>query len=117
MRAWGVLYEVPDEFIRGVRTDGQKTLRQIEGSRYQEAALRVRNQEGQDVDAVTFVVREAERRAEIATSAAYVSWIVSGLRDHGVPEEYIAHVLASAIQTNERACNGAAEQARIIKTL
>jgi hypothetical protein len=35
-KAWGVLYEIPDEFIRGERSDGQKTLAQIEGPRYEE---------------------------------------------------------------------------------
>jgi cation transport regulator ChaC len=115
--AWGVLYDIPEEFIRGRRNDGQRTLAQIEGPRYQETAIRIRNQEGQEVDAVTFVVRDPERRVGIATSAAYVSWIVYGLREHGAPEEYIEHVVAVAIETNERAGNGAAELTRIIRTL
>jgi cation transport regulator ChaC len=116
-RAWGVLYEIADEFIRGRRTDGHKTLQRIEGPRYQEALLRVIDEKGQEADAVTFVVRENERRGEIATSAAYVSWIVYGLREHGVPEDYIAHVVAVAIQANERAAIGAAEQTRLIASL
>src|SRR2546425_943002 len=35
-RAWGVLYEIPDDFIRGTRADGEKTLENIEGPRYEE---------------------------------------------------------------------------------
>lgn len=45
-KAWGVLYEIPDDFIRGKRTDGQKTLAQIEGKRYDEKTIRVRNRNG-----------------------------------------------------------------------
>jgi cation transport regulator ChaC len=108
-KAWGVLYEMADEYVR--------KLRVIEGKRYKETTIRVRNGEHQEVDAVTFVVCDTERRAGIATSAAYVSWIVYGLRDHGVPEDYVAHVVAIAIQTNARASNGATEQIRLMKTL
>ena len=116
-QAWGVLYEIPDECIRGERTDQQKTLTKIEGPRYHETVIRVRNSEGEEVNAVTFVVREADRRTGLATSAAYVSWIVYGLRDHGVPEEYITHVLEAAIENNERARERAASENKIIKTL
>jgi hypothetical protein len=116
-RAWGVLYDIQDDFIRGKREDGQTTLGQIEGPRYQEITIRVRDRGGREADAATFVVRNLERREGIATNATYVSWIVSGLRDHGVPEEYIAHVVATAINTNERAGDFAKEQTRIIRTL
>lgn len=116
-QAWGVLYEIPDEFIRGERTDQQKTLAEIEGPRYEETMIRVRNCEGQEVNAVTFVVRNADRWTGLATSAAYVSWIVYGLRDHGVPEDYITHVLEVAVETNGRAREGAAKETKIIKTL
>jgi hypothetical protein len=83
-KAWGVLYEVPEDFIRGRRPDGQKTLEQIEGPRYEEKSISVIDQSGKRREAVTFVVRESERREGLATSAAYVSWIVYGLRDHAV---------------------------------
>lgn len=116
-KAWGVLYEIPDEFIRGKRTDGQKTLAEIEGPRYEETRIRVRNSEGREVDAITFVVREAERRIALATSAAYVSWIVYGLRDHDVPEDYLSHVLEVGIETNQRAKDSAAEQIKLIENL
>ena len=115
-KAWGVLYEVLDDFIRGRRTDGQKTLEQVEGPRYEEKAIRVIDQGGPR-DAVTFLVREAERRHGFATSAAYVSWIVYGLRDHRVSEDWIGHVVDVAIETNTRASASADEQLRLIKTL
>src|SRR5438105_3032625 len=44
--AWGVLYEITDEFIRGKPIDGQKTLKEIEGKRYEEMPIRVRDDAG-----------------------------------------------------------------------
>jgi hypothetical protein len=116
-KAWGLLYEIPDEFIRGTRKDGEKTLEVVEGPRYHETMIRVRTADGREMDAITFVVRENDRRNDIATTAAYVSWIIYGLRDHGIPEDWIAHVLQVAIGTNERANAHAMEEIRLMKTL
>jgi hypothetical protein len=116
-KPWGVLYEVAEDFIRGKRPDGQKTLKDVEGPRYEEKPISVIDQNGVRREAVTFVVREAERRPGLATSAAYVSWIVYGLRDHRVPEDWIAHVTEVAIATNARANTSTDEQIRLIKNL
>jgi hypothetical protein len=117
-KAWGVLYEIPDDDIRGRRLDGKRTLAQIEGPRYEEKPIRVRDVHGALREAITFLVRDVERRDSLATGAWYVSWIVYGLRDHGVPEQYIQHVVEIAISTNGRATVGwAAEQSRIIGEL
>jgi len=116
-KAWGVLYDIPHDFIHGKRLDGQKTLAQIEGPEYEEKRIRVHNKEGNELEAITFLVKEDKRRTGIATSAAYVSWIIYGLREHGASEDYITHVLAVAIETNQRAAASAAEQIRLIKTL
>jgi hypothetical protein len=114
---WGVLYDIKPGLIRGHRQDGQKTLAEIEGGSYQEMTVRVADQAGEQHDAVTFVVRPDKRITGIPTSAAYVSWIVYGLRDHGVSENYLAHVIDVAIQTNESAQQSAIEQIRLIKNL
>jgi hypothetical protein len=116
-KAWCVLYEIPGDFIDGRRADGQKTLEQIEGHRYKQEPIRAIDKDGNVQGAVTFLVRETERCPGLAASAAYVSWIVRGLLDHGVPEEYIAHVIEVAIETNQRAGEFAAEQIRLIKGL
>lgn len=116
-KAWGVLYDIQDDRIRGKRADGQKTLAEVEGLRYEEKPIRVLDRDGKACVAVTFVVRDAERRGGLATSAAYVSWIVYGLRDHGVPEDWIAHVLEVAVETNARATTAAQEETRLVKTL
>lgn len=108
-QAWGVLWEMSDATL--------ERLRDIEGKRYEEKPIRVVDEKGAQRDAVTFIVREKDRRENLATSAAYVSWIVYGLREHGVPEDWIAHVIEVAIETNRRAGADAAEQIRLIETL
>lgn len=108
-KAWGVLYKLSNK--------GLEKLEEIEGSRYKKIPIRVIDENGKKRKAVTFVVRGADRRTGLWTSAAYVSWIIYGLREHGVPERWIAHVIEVAIETNQRAGASAAEQIRLIKTL
>jgi hypothetical protein len=117
--AWGVLYEVPADLIRGKnRPDGRRTLEEIEGRRYEELPIRVRDREGNEVENVTtFLVKSNERRDSLWTSVAYVSWIVYGMREHGVPEDYIAHIQAVAKETNAQSATSATEQTRIIDKL
>jgi cation transport regulator ChaC len=101
-KAWGVLYDIPDDFIRGPRSDGQKTLERIEGNRYTETPIRVRDRDGVERDAVTFVVKPEERTGNLSTTADYVAHIVKGLRAHDVPETYIQRVIDIALATNLR---------------
>ena len=116
-RAWGVLYEVADELVRGRRAGGRKTLKAIEGDKYEEKPIRVRDASGVEREATTFRVKATERTNGLATSAAYVSWILYGLREHGVPEDYIAHVQEVALAANAGLGDAAAEQSRLIGTL
>jgi len=116
-QAWGVLYEVTADRIRGRRTDHAKTLAQIEGPHYEEKTIRVRNHESEEVEAITFLVRSSDRTSGLWTSAEYVVHIVKGLRAHDAPEEYVRHVIDTAIETNRRASADAEEQTRLIAEL
>jgi AIG2 family protein len=116
-RSWGVLYEIPADLIRGRRTDGRRTLAQIEGIRYEETLIRVRNAVGEEVTVTTFFVRPNERRPGLWTSFDYVQHIVNGLRSHEIPEEYVQRVIDIAIETNNRATETVTEQIRMIETL
>ncbi len=116
-RAWGVLYEIADNYIRGPRADGARTLKRIEGGRYKEIPIRVEDEHGAKHDAITFVVRRSERNTGLATSAAYVSHIIYGLRDHGVPEDYLHHVIDVAIATNNSAAQPAHSENALIAAL
>lgn len=102
-KAWGVLYEIPDDFIRGERSDRKRTLAQIEGPNYAEEKIRVRRPGGDPEEAVTFLVKSDNRTRGLFTSAKYVFWIVSGLREQGVAEAYIRHVVEVAKETNSGA--------------
>jgi len=96
-KAWGILYEIPDDRIDGpTRSVGRKTLAQIEGPSYEKKLIEVKA-EGETHWAITFVVKEKERISGKATSAKYVSHIVKGLRDHGVSEEYVNQVIDAAV--------------------
>lgn len=116
-RAWGVLFEIPSSLIWGRRTDGRKTLAQIEGSRYEERLIRVRNADGKGVEVTTFLVKPYEQQSGLWTSFDYVQHIVNGLRTHEAPEEYVQRVIDIAIQTNTRATQTVAEQIRLIEGL
>src|SRR5581483_1766938 len=116
-KAWGVLYEIPDGFVFGRRKDQQKTLVQIEGPRYEPREITVVDTRGKQSKAWTFLVKDKDKQTGLATSAAYVSWIVYGLRQNGVPEDYISHVVEVARETNRHASQDATEQNRLIDNI
>jgi hypothetical protein len=115
-KAWGVLYEISDDLVRGSKAD-RKTLAQIEGHRYEEKNIRVRKPNGDIVNVVTYLVCPHDRRNDLLTTVWYVSWVLYGLREHCVPEEYIEHVQQVAIQTNQRVGADAQKQIALIETL
>lgn len=108
--AWGVLYETSQE--------GLKRLREVEGSSYEEKRIRVQTLAGEE-EATTFLVKSAKREFRLWTSAKYVGYIVRGLREHKISEEYTQHVLDIAILTNKQAKDWrvAEEQARLVEEL
>ena len=95
-RAWGVLYEVPDDMV--------DRLAQIEGPKYEKKFIQV-TYEGEPVTAVTFLVKNDKRVCDKATSVEYVKHIVTGLRTFGVPEEYVQHVIDIAIENVRANCS------------
>jgi len=97
--AWGVLYETSAE--------GLARLRNVEGPFYEEKRILVRTRAGEE-EATTFLVKDAKREQSLWTSAKYVSYIVRGLREHKISEEYTQHVLDVAIRTNKDAKNQSA---------
>ncbi len=97
-KAWGILYDVPDDRIGPSSVKGSpKTLTQIEGSSYAKRQIKV-TCDGQAIDAVTFLVIDGKKIKDAATSADYVRHIVRGLRSFAVPEDYVDHVIDIAIE-------------------
>jgi len=95
----GVLYDVPDELIRRETVPaGRKSFDAIEGKAYEPRLIRVKKRDGNIVDALTYVVREPARN--LRTSVEYVRHIITGLRENGAPEQYIATVKHAAATNN-----------------
>jgi len=99
-KVWGVLYDIPADFVRGRRKDKKKTLEQIEGQRYEAVCICVRDRSGVEQEATTFVARPNERRSGIRTSLDYVRHIITGLREQAVCDEYIQEVKRIAAENN-----------------
>jgi hypothetical protein len=100
--AWGVLYEIPDFLMdrASAKRMGRKSMDAIEGegTNYERRKIQVRKPSGEVVEAVTYTV--IEREQNILTNAAYVGHILEGLREHGVPNDYIERVKSIAIANN-----------------
>jgi cation transport regulator ChaC len=101
-KVWGVLYEVPDDLIdrETAKARGRKSFDEIEGegANYKREMIDVRRPDGEVVNALTYTVRNPD--PGLKTSKEYVGFIVAGLREHDVSEDYIAQVKAIAVANN-----------------
>lgn len=99
---WGVLYVVPDFLM--TREDAarvsRKSFDQIEGKSYRRIEIRVQDSENRPIQGpvVTYVV--IRPRSGLRTSVGYVKHIISGLREHDTPAEYLDYVKNRAIVNN-----------------
>jgi hypothetical protein len=96
---WGVLYEIPDYLVAGP-APGRRTLKQIEGPHYAQTMIGIQRPDGTQIDGdvITFTVREP--RAGLRTSLEYATHILTGLREHGAPQEYLAYVTRQITNNN-----------------
>ena len=103
-KVWGVLYEVPDFLIERKTASAQnrRSLDAIEGEggNYKRETIAVRRDNGPIVTGLTYRVQSP--KPDLKTNLEYVGYIVSGLRERGVREDYIDHVKKLA-QTNNPA--------------
>ena len=101
-KVWGVVYDVPDFLITrdAAATHKGKSLDEIEGegTNYARQPITVKSATGQLFTAITY--RVINPRSGLRTSLEYVSYIVSGLREHNIGEDYIAKVKVIAIANN-----------------
>lgn len=109
-RIWGVLYEMSSSDLTKLAAD-------VEGPSYKPKRISIANASGVRRVVTTFVVRPARRRRRIGTTADYVAHIVNGLRDHGVPEAHVKHVIGVALANNTRASAVTAHEDREIERL
>jgi hypothetical protein len=101
-KVWGVLYEVPDFLIerKTATAQNRKSLDAIEGegANYKRETIDVRRDNGTIITAITYRVQNPQ--PHLKTSLEYVGYIVKGLREHGVHNEYIAQVKTLAATNN-----------------
>ena len=101
-KVWGVLYEVPDYLIarKTAKARKRKSLDEIEGegTNYKRETIKVCRQAGEIVAALTYTVKCPQ--SGLKTNINYVRLIICGLREHKVPDEYIAKVKVIAKANN-----------------
>jgi gamma-glutamylcyclotransferase len=101
-KVWGALYEVPDFLIerKTAATQTRKSLDAIEGEgdNYRRETITVRRDSGPTVPALTYRVQNP--KPDLKTSLEYVGYVVKGLRERGVREDYIEHVKKLAQANN-----------------
>ena len=106
-KVWGVLYEIPQYLIcrSTAQACGRKSLDAIEGegANYERREIDVRTPDGKITTALTYTVRNP--RTGLKTDIDYVRFIVSGLRQRGIPGEYIAEVKMIARLNNPDIAN------------
>ena len=102
VKVWGVLYELPDYLLNRdtARAYERRSFDEIEGEgrNYRRESIQVRRPNGDIVSALTYTVKAPQ--FGLRTNIEYVGHIVRGLREHAVPDEYIAKVKAIAAVNN-----------------
>lgn len=63
---------------------------------YERQRLTVTTMHGQPIDAVTYIVLPAHRTTEGSPSAEYLTRILTGAREQGLPADYIESIIARA---------------------
>lgn len=99
---YGVLYDVPDFLLSRdtAKERNRKALDTIEGQgkNYVRAMIDVITNDEANVHALTYFVKDP--KADLKTSVAYVSHILAGLREHGMPEEYCQYIRSKILENN-----------------
>lgn len=99
---YGIVYEVPDFLLcrDTAKQHNRKSLDAIEGegTNYARAMIDLIKGDGSTVRAMTYLVKN--RSADLKTSLAYVNYILLGLREHGIPDEYYQYVRSRIIDNN-----------------
>ena len=101
-KVWGALYEIPEYLIdrATAKSRGRKSLDAIEGEgkNYEKRKVDVQVPSGEIVAGLTYTVRNPI--AGLRTDLDYVRYIIGGLRERGIPVEYIEKVKSIAMANN-----------------
>jgi len=99
-RIWGVLYRIPDHLVEREKSGDRKSLDAIEGDNYQRVPIKVEKQDGTPIEDDVFTYMVINKRYDIRTSYKYAEYIITGLREHKAPDEYINYVKTRVITNN-----------------
>lgn len=92
---WGVVYWCTKEEMEELdKYEG------VTGGHYHRTDVHPRLEDGELVDAITYVAGNDFICHEGSPSKAYLQCIISGARQHGLPEKYVVSIEASAAQSN-----------------
>ena len=101
-KIWGVLYKIPWCRIKRDASGLCRTLDSIEGEgvNYHRTTIALRDQNGRAIkrEVLTYFGKKIKQR--IKTNLEYPKYIITGLREHSVPEEYIEYVKTRVIENN-----------------
>lgn len=99
-QSMGALYEIPEYLLsrETAKAQGRRSLDGIEGKKYRRRPIEIIRPDGKLLTCITYVAAEPE--VGLKTNVEYVSYIVKGLRERGVPESYIAEVKVLAVDNN-----------------
>jgi len=71
----------------------------VAGGHYNRKTVQVRCESGEALEAVTYVAGERYVQSPISPTPKYLHQIVSGARNHGLPEDYIQEIQQAAQDT------------------
>ena len=97
---WGVLYEIPDHLLSRDTASDRRSLDAIEGPRYRRRRIKIRRPGTSDTPLTVWTYTVITKQRDLKTSREYVSHILSGLREHEAPPEYIDHVRSRILRNN-----------------
>jgi len=98
--AWGVLYDIPDRLLDRDTAGTRKALDAIEGPRYRRRRIRVYKPSSPGDILTVWTYTVIDKKQGMETSCEYVKHILTGLREHSAPAEYIEHVRTRALRNN-----------------
>jgi len=86
---WGVVYRCSPSALKEMdRYEG------VSGGHYVRKTVCVRTDDGEELDAVTYVAGSAYVDNSLTRSSEYLQAILRGAREHGLPDEYLRGVEA-----------------------
>ena len=99
-KTWGVLYEIPDNLLSKETAGDRKSLEAIEGPRYRRRKIRVCRANTPNAPLAVWTYTVITKEKGLKTSSEYANHILTGLREHQAPADYIEHIKGRILKNN-----------------